>query len=98
MECKVTCFDRIMHLVKELPKDKYKEAVEIIYKDSFIDFLDFCVANNCFTESQSTTLYEGIVMWEDLDGNYWEEDCDKLNELYDKVGVTAEMFAQYVGD
>lgn len=95
MECKVTCFDRVMHLVEELPKDKYKEAVEIIQEYNFIDFLDFCVENNCFTEAQSTTLYEGIVMWEDLDGNYWEEDYDKLHELYDKVGITEEVFEQF---
>jgi hypothetical protein len=29
-------------------------------------------------------------MWEDLEGNYWEEDYDKLMELYDKVGLTRE--------
>ena len=31
-------------------------------------------------------------MWEDLDGNYWEEDYDKLHELYDRVGITEEIF------
>lgn len=95
MKCKVTCFDRVMHLVEELPKDKYKEAVEIIQEYSFIDFLDFCVRNNCFTEAQSITLYEGIVMWEDLESNYWEEDYDKLMKLYDKVGITEEVFEQF---
>ena len=95
MKCKVTCFDRVMHLIKELPKDKYKEAVETIQEYSFIDFLDFCVENNCFTESQSTTLYEGIIMWEDLDGNYYEEDYDKLRKLYDKVGITEEVFTEF---
>ena len=65
-ECKYTCFDRVMNLVKPLPEDKLKEAYEISCEDSFIDFLDFCVANDCFTESQSTTIYEGIIMWEDL--------------------------------
>jgi hypothetical protein len=30
-------------------------------------------------------------MWEDLDGNYWEEDYDKLHELYDKVGITEDV-------
>lgn len=98
MECKVTCFDRVMHLVNKLPKDKHKEAVEIIQEYNLIDFLDFCVENNCFTESQSTTLYEGIVMWEDLDGNYWEEDYDKLHELYEKIGITEEVFEQFIED
>ena len=95
MKCKVTCFDRVMHLVEELPKDKYKEAVEIIQEYSFIDFLDFCVRNNCFTEAQSITLYEGIVMWKDLESNYWEENYDKLMKLYDKVGITEEVFEQF---
>ena len=95
MECKVTCFDRVMHLVKELPKNKLKEAVEIIQEYSFEDFLEFCVDNECFTKEQSSTLYEGIVMWEDLDGNYWEEDYDKLHELYDKVGITEDVLTQF---
>lgn len=96
MDCKVTCFDRVMHLVKELPKDKHKDAVEIIQEYSFIDFLEFCVDNGCFTQEQSDTLYDGIVMWEDLDGNYWEEDYDKLHKLYDKVGITEEVLWQFV--
>ena len=95
MECKVTCFDRVIHLVKELPKNKLKEAVEIIQEYSFEDFLEFCVDNNCFTKEQSNTLYEGIVMWEDLDGNYWEEDYGKLHELYDKVGITEDVLTQF---
>ena len=97
MECKVTCFDRVMNLVMPLPKDKHKEAVEIIQEWSFQDFLDFCIENGCFTEMQSYTLYDGIVMWEDLDGNYWEEDYDKLHELYDKVGITEDMLYEQYG-
>lgn len=95
MDCKYTCFDRVMHLVKELPKEKFKEAVEIIREYSFMDFLEFCVENNCFTKDQSNTLYDGIVMWEDLDGNYYEEDCDKLFALYDKVGLSEEVIVKY---
>ena len=93
--CKVSCFDRVMYLIKPLPEDKLKEAYEITCEDSFIDFLDFCVENHCFTESQSTTLYEGIIMWEDLEGNYYEEDHNKLNQLYDKVGLTKEICQQF---
>ena len=95
VECKVTCFERVMHLVEELPKDKYKEAVEIIQEYSFEEFLMFCVDNGCFTKEQSSTLYDGIIMWEDLDGNYWEEDYDRLYELFDKVGITEEVFTQF---
>ena len=85
----------VMYLVKELPKDKYEEAIEVIRDCSLEDFLDLCVENGCFTKMQSHTLYDGIVMWEDLDGNYWEEDYDKLHELYNKVGITEEVFEQY---
>lgn len=95
MDCKVTCFERVMHLVSPLPEEKLKEAVEIAQDYTFLDFLEFCVDNNCFTETQASTLYDGIVMWEDLEGNYWEEDYDKLHELYDAVGVTEEVFKKY---
>ena len=95
MDCKVTCFDRVMHLVKELPKDKLKDGVEVAQEYSFQEFLDFLVECGCFTESQSSTLYDGIVMWEDLEGNYWEEDFDKLHELYDAVGLTEEVWDEY---
>jgi hypothetical protein len=96
MECKVTCFERVMNLVKPLPEEKFAEAVKIIQEDSFQDFLDFCVENDCFTESQSITLYEGIVMWENLESNYWEEDSEKLLNLYDSVGITEKVFYKYV--
>ena len=98
MNCKVTCFDRVMHLVEELPKSKYAEAIEIINEYSFEEFLEFCVDNGCFTKEQSSTLYDGIVMWEDFDGNYWEEDYDKLHELYDKVGITEDVLEQFKED
>lgn len=95
MDCKITCFDRVMNLVMPLPKDKHEEAVKIIQEWSFQDLLDFCVDNGCFTQMQSYTLYDGIVMWEDLDGNYWEEDYDKLHELYEKLGITEEVIEQF---
>lgn len=60
-----------------------------------ICFPDFCVENGCFTKSQAATLYEGIVMWEDLDGNYWEENPEKLATLYEAVRVTKEALDTY---
>lgn len=95
MECNVTCFERVMHLVKPVPEDKLEELCELITDYSFSDILDFGVANGCFTEAQSKTLYEGIVMWEDLDGNYFEEDDDKLSDLLDKMGATTDMVREY---
>lgn len=90
MECKITCFDRVMNQIKPLDEDNLFEAYTISVEDPFIDFLDFCVKNDCFTGAQSTTIYEGIIMWEDLDGTYYEEDHDKLMDLYDRVGLTKE--------
>ena len=96
MVCTVTCFDRVLNLVKPLPENKLKEAVEVATEYSFQDILDFGVENNCFTEAQSSTLYDGIVMWENLEDSYWEEDYDKLHLLYDKMGMTEEVFEKYV--
>ena len=95
MDCNVTCFERVMHLVQPLPKEKLKEAVEVAQEYSFEETLDFFVECGCFTKQQSSTLYDGIVMWEDLDGNYWEEDHDKLMELYESVGLTEEVWNEY---
>ena len=81
MECTVTCFDRVMNLVEPLPESKLKEAFDITTDYSFIDFLDFCVENNCFTQSQANALYDGIVMWENLEGNYYEEDHHPLYQV-----------------
>lgn len=93
MECPYTCFDRVIYSIKKLPKRKIKKAIEIILEDfSLEDFLDFCVENNCFTENQKLTIFDFIIMWEDLDGNYFEEDEEKLIRLYEAVGITKEIF------
>lgn len=91
MDCKYTSFDKVIHSTKELPDCAKEEAVEIIKDGSFAMFLGFCVENGCFTQKQSEVVYCFIAMWEDLDGNYWEEDREKLLRLYDKVGITEEM-------
>lgn len=91
MECKFTCFDRVIYLTEKLPVNKLNEAYEITLEYGLQEFLDFCVDNGCFTEGQADVLYSHIIMWEDLDGNYYEEDYDKLQELYDAVGLTREV-------
>ena len=91
MDCKYTCFDRVIHLTKKLPEEKLREAYEITIEDGLVEFLDFCVEHNCFSKEQSDVLYYFIVKWEDIDGNYWEEDYDKRDELYDAVGLTREV-------
>lgn len=96
MECRYTFFDRVIFLTKKLPKRKIKEAVKIIQEFSFEDFLDFCVENNCFTEEQKSIIIDFIIMWEDLTGNYYEEDEEKLIRLYEAVGISRELFNKYL--
>ena len=95
MKCTVTCFDRVLHLVRELPKEKLQEAVEVVQEYSFYETLEYFAECGCFTKAQLSTLYEGIVMWEDLDGNYWEEDYDRLMALYEAVGLSEEIWNEY---
>ena len=90
MNCMVTCFDRVIHLVKECSKEKMEELFEVITDYGFQDLLDFGIEIGCFTKEQASTLYDGIVMWEDFDGNYWEEDTDKLDTLLEAMGVDWE--------
>ena len=97
MDCKVTCFERVLHFVKPLPKEKINDGIDIINNYSFQDFLDFLVENNCCSKEAASTLYDGIVMWENLEDNYWEEDYGKLNSLYNKVGLTVDVFKEYSG-
>lgn len=95
MDCKVTCFERVLHFVEPLPKEKIRDAISITQEYSLRDFLNFLVENNCCSELAIETLADGIMMWEDLEGNYWEEDIDKLQALYDKVGLTKDVFEEY---
>lgn len=92
MECKYTCFDKVVYSISKMPEEKIREAVKIVQDLGFEDFLDFCVENDCFTEEQKSTIYDFIIMWENLDGNYFEEDEEKLIRLYEAVGITKEIF------
>ena len=97
MECKYTCFDRVMNLVKPAEKKRQlKELVYIIQYDGLSALLDYAVREKLMTKEQSSTIFDGIVMWEDLDGNYWEEDYDKLMLLHEKLGVTEDVFKKYM--
>lgn len=97
MECKYTCFDRVMHLVKPAQtKKQKKDLVFIIQQDSLAALLDYSVQEKLMTEEQSHTIYDGIIMWEDLEGNYYEEDYDRLMMLHEKLGITEEVFKKYM--
>lgn len=99
MECKVTCFQRTMHTVKSIASNKQHilaEACDIVQNYTFQDLLNFGVEVGCFDQISAYTLYDGIVMWEDLEGNYFEEDYDKLHMLYEKMGITESVFNKYL--
>jgi len=96
MECKYTCFDRVIHSTKKLSDNKLNEAMRIIQDSNFEDFLDFCEENGCFTKEQGFTILDFVVMWEDLESNYFEEDEEKLLRLYEAVGITKEVLESYI--
>ena len=93
----IISYEEIMNLIKPLSEDKYEEAVKI-YEESYAciqDMLDFCVENKCFTEEQSHMLYKHIVMVNYVEGETWEEDWDRMNEFYNKIGLTDEVIKQF---
>ena len=96
MECKYTCFDRVIHSINKLANSKLNEAMKIIKDSNFQDFLDFCEENGCFTKEQASTILDFVIMWEDLEGNYYEENEEKLIRLYEAVGITKEVFESYI--
>ncbi len=93
MDCPYTCYDRVLHLISPLEtKEQLKEAKEVYDEYSFMEFLDFLADQNCFTNEQSNTIYDFIVKWENLEGNYWEEDLELLRKLLDAIGLTIEVY------
>ena len=96
VECKYTSFDRVMNIVKELPKNKKNIAIEIAKENSFEDLLDFCVENKCFTMEQSNTIYDFIIMFENLEDSYYEEDTEKYLLFLDKIGLKEDLFKKEI--
>ena len=75
-----------------------KDLVSIIQEDGLSALLDYAVQEGLITEPLSHTLFDGIVMWENLEGNYYEEDHDKLMLLHEQLGVTEQVFNLYRED
>ena len=101
--CIYTCFDRVMALVKPVEgEENLKDLVAIIHDDGIHSLLDFGVEKGCFTKEQSSTLFDGIVMWSDLpdgdDANYYEEDYDKFMALQEAMGCTEEVYDKYCAE
>lgn len=94
-ECIYSSRDVALHQIKEISKENLKEAVKIYKEESFCDFLDFCQELGCFTEQVRTILYWSSLVYEDLEGSYFEEDLSKVNEILDNLGLTNKIFVEY---
>ena len=96
----ITSFEKALEEVKECPKDKLEELYEITTEDGLREVIDFGIDNQLFDEKQSRTLYEGIIMWEDengnlVNGNYYEEDPDKYDALLSHMGVDFDKLQEW---
>ena len=95
MECNVTRFDKVLHYIEEVPADKKEELYELITDYSFTDVLDFAVENSILSRRDAQTVFDSIIMYEDFESNYFEEDEDKINAFYEKLGVDIEELKEY---
>lgn len=86
-KCKVSCFERTLHAVKPTPEYIIRELYRIIAEEDIIAVLNFGIKMNCFTERQAMTLHDGIRYWDDVKGDYCENDTEKYNTLLTKMGV-----------
>lgn len=93
MECNYTTYDRIIHGIKSksLEQDDITNAIRIIKEQTLQDLVDFCLEKGIISESQGDTIIGFILMWEDLDGNYYEEDETKLVQFYEALGIEESM-------
>ena len=95
--CRYTCFDRVLHLIKPVESEEWqKDIVYLMQNDGLASLLDYLVEKNIISRGQADVVYDGIIMWEDLDGNYFEEDKDKLNLFYEALGITEDIFCKYM--
>lgn len=99
MGCNITCFERTIHKIKPLPKNKIREACELIAEGYLQHILDFGIYYGCFSQLESYTLHDGILVWDGLDiGSNCTADTEKLWELYTHMGITKELFNMYKSD
>lgn len=86
--CPYTYFDIILNTTKKIPEKHVKRAHFIKERCAFREFLDYCVARGCFSETDSHFLFVFTVRYSDLDGTYYEEDPYMLSRIYEAVGLT----------
>ena len=89
--CNYTAFDRIIYLTKPLLKNKLKEGANLLQDNSLCDLLDFCTENGCFSKEQAAIVEAFIMVFEDLDGTYWENHPENYTRLLDEIGLTRDI-------
>lgn len=95
--CRYTCFDRVLHLIKPVEDEEIlKDIVYLMQNDGLSALLDYLVEKKVISQGHADVVYDGVIMWEDLDGNYYEEDKDKLDRFYEALGITEEIFCKYM--
>lgn len=68
-----------------------------IMDEPLIEYIDFLVEKHPeLTKEDADILWEGIVMWNDYEGNYYEENDEMLVAMLEKTGVTKEAVEAYM--
>lgn len=91
MECNYTTYDRIIYHIVPLKRQDLPEAIKIIKDQTLQDLVDFCKEKGIISKSQGETIIDFVLMWEDLDGNYYEEDEKRLLRFYEAIGIEEYM-------
>lgn len=91
MECNYTTYDRIIYHIVPLQQQDLPEAIKIIKDQTLQDLVDFCKEKDIISKSQGETIIDFILMWEDLDGNYYEENEERLIQFYEAIGIEEYM-------
>lgn len=68
-----------------------------IMDEPLIEYIDFLVEKHPeLTKEDADILWEGIVMWNGYEGNYYEENDEMLVAMLEKTGVTKEAVEAYM--
>lgn len=95
----ITMYGKICSMLKPIPEKDRTAAHEIMREDSLCDFVDFCIDKGCFSSlaTDQISYYRRFILDSialiDADPmeNYYENDPEKLGQLYDAVGMTEDV-------
>lgn len=93
---KVSCFERTMHSVNPVPKNKLNVLYKLIADEKFPEILEFGVLNGCFTERQSFTLHDGIIFWESIESINCSKNSLIYLDLLTRMGVDFDAYKQWI--